>query len=572
MAELPDLLCGYSDPPDYKPKEGPRLEDLNPFKTGRFHLSLVAMMRMLAPGTRYPVIGDTCVNTRLHSRFAEVLAARLGGQYAGLLETVQGAPLAKRGSEYSLWYRPADLKADGPVALPLRSEWFPGWHVAVLRGGRKENDTALFLNGNENRWTIHSGHRHRDVLGLSYWAYGEELVSDRGYFSGSGYRLPDGRSGQSWTRGTLSHNLVVVDEKEQASRKCGSNLEIFGVAPGIEVVQASGHAVYPQCKEYRRTTALVRRPDGHTYAVDFFRVKGGKVHQYSFNCDGPLTAQKPAQPAPQPVEPAPVWSKWLSNAKAVTPQVAHTFTWASHEVSVDLMLLNTSDSVDRVIIADAPGWRRASTSELKKPPIQQVLAEHRAKKPETEIATQYAVVIVPYKGGSSPVLSARLLQNDLDSGVMAVEVKLAGRTDILVSTRDQKQRQYGQATVAGELGFVSTDDKGRAVQGYMLNGTLLACGDLKIALPTPSATLKVRSTADRTFHLAEPLPSKLPAGGSFLLACGPAQTRPDPKAPRVQTGFEIESTTADSITVRDYPVIACDEITVLNSCWLRMER
>ncbi len=33
--------------------------------------------------------------------------------------------------------------------------------------------------------------------------------------------------------------------------------------------------------------------------------------------------------------------------------------------------------------------------------------------------------------------------------------------------------------------------------------------------------------------------------------------------PRPQTGFEIESVTKDSITVRDYPVVECDEITVL---------
>ena len=39
-------------------------------------------------------------------------------------------------------------------------------------------------------------------------------------------------------------------------------------------------------------------------------------------------------------------------------------------------------------------------------------------------------------------------------------------------------------------------------------------------------------------------------------------------APRPRTGFEIESATADSITVRDYPVIECDEVEVLYSTWL----
>ena len=76
---------------------------------------------------------------------------------------------AEKGSEYALWYRPADLQAEGE-ALPLYSEWFPGWHVGVLRGGR-EADTALYLNDNEHQWTVQTGHRQQDILSLSYYAH-----------------------------------------------------------------------------------------------------------------------------------------------------------------------------------------------------------------------------------------------------------------------------------------------------------------------------------------------------------------------------------------------------------------
>ena len=96
----------------------------------------------------------------------------------------------------------------------------------------------------------------------------------------SGFRTV--ASGQSWVKSSFSHNLVVVDEEEQANRECGSDLELFGVAPGIEVVQASGVNVYPQCEEYRRACVMVTTPEGQTYFVDFFRVKGGRTHQYSF--------------------------------------------------------------------------------------------------------------------------------------------------------------------------------------------------------------------------------------------------------------------------------------------------
>jgi hypothetical protein len=168
--EVADLLYGYSDPPGFEPEDGPRIDDLDLFATGPYPLALQAMSRMLGPGNRMPVIGDTQYVAGANVLSAEILAARLGGGYAGLLEVVQGATLAEEGSEYSLWYRPADLRAEEPSALPLQSEWFPGWHVGVLRGGREENDTAVYLNGNENSWTTRTGHRQRDVLSLSTYA------------------------------------------------------------------------------------------------------------------------------------------------------------------------------------------------------------------------------------------------------------------------------------------------------------------------------------------------------------------------------------------------------------------
>jgi len=561
MRELPDLLYGYSDPPGYQPEQGRRLDNVNPFAGGRFDLAMQAMVRMLAPGNRLPVIGDTSYDTRISALYAEVLAARAGSRYAGLLESVQGAGLSQQGSEYSLWYRPPDLQAEGPTQLPLRTEWFPGWHVGVLRGGREADNTALYLNGNENRWTTQTGHRHLDVLSLSYYAFGEELASDRGYFSGSGQLTRDGRSGQRWTRDTLSHNLVVVDEKSQAGSNCGSDLELFGIAPGIEVLQASGVNVYPQCGEYRRTCALIQTPDKQTYVVDFFRVKGGQTHQYGFNCNGSLVKLEPAEPSPQPVELSPAWSMWLSSPRTVVPQPPRKFTWKSGDVNLDLMLLNAQDSVQRIIIADAPGWRQGTpASELEKPPIQQILAEHRATDPDTALATQYAAVMVPYKTDESPVIAARLLANDQDSGAIAIEVQFSDRTDYIISSMGQEERSCGPVTVAGRFAFVSVDGQGRAAQAYLLNGSSLECKQMRIALAEPSTTLPVRSVAGNTIFLAEPLPSTLAASGSYLLAG---------EGPR--TGFEIQSTTADSITVRDYPVIQCDKVTILHSSWLCLQ-
>ncbi|MDE2997640.1 MAG: heparinase II/III family protein [Gemmatimonadota bacterium] len=550
--ELADLLHGYSDPPGYAPDEGERIESLDMFSSGRFHDSLVSLVRMLAPGNRMPVIGDTRYGTTADVLSLEVLAARVGGPYAGLLEAVQGAALSERGREYGLWYLPPDLSVDA-TELPLRSEWFPGWHVGVLRGDRGANDTALYLNGNEHEWTVDTGHRHQDVLSLSLYAFGEEMVSDRGYFSGSDQRLPDGRSGQRWMRSTLSHNLVVVDEGEQGRNECGSNLELFGLAPGIEVVQASGVNVYPQCDVYQRLCVMVDAPEGQTYAVDIFRVSGGKIHQYGFQCNGTLAGGVPDFSTSDSVSLSDVWAEWLENPRAISPENTTAITWQHRGINLDLMVLNTPQ---RLVIADAPGWRVFTTEELRQPAINHVLAENRAADGEKSISSQYAALIVPYVSGNSPVASARLIEDDPESGVVAIEVKLDGRTDYIISTLDREQRRYGPVSLAGRFGFASVDEQGRAVRAYLLNGTKLTCGDLSISLPAPSTTLNVRSVSGRTFLLSEPVPDPERVAGFYLLA-----------GESPQTGFEIESATEDAITVRDYSAIPSETLTILNSGW-----
>ncbi|MFP3904026.1 MAG: heparinase II/III family protein [Armatimonadota bacterium] len=570
MRELPDLLYNYSDPPDYEPEEGTRVENYNPFAAGRFHLALVSMVRMLAPDGKFPVIGDTHHGTGPNPLYIEMLVARKGAEYAGLYKSVTGLNLHDQGSEYSLWYRSPelDLSADDH-GLPLYTEWFPGWHVGVLRGGNGDNSTALYINGNEHRWTRHTGHRHTDILSTSFYAYGEEMVIDRGYFSGSGQLTPDGLSGQVWARSSLSHNLVVIDEKDQARRGCGSDLELFGNAPGIQVIQASSSNAYPQCEQYRRTCIMVQRPDRQHYVVDLFRVTGGQTHQYTFTCKGSLKEWTPPT-ASADVELAPAWSKWLTKTCAVTPDTPHTFTWDDDGRKMDLTILNDTETVDRVIVADSPGWRSSKMSEFDNPPLQQLLAEHRADEAEEALSTQYAAVMVPYKEDVSPVHAASLVANDADTDVIAVRVDMADRTDYLISTRDQQQRTYGPVTAAGEIAFVSVDAAGRVLSTYLLKGTNVRCGEVDVSITEPALTLPVASTSGSTYHLAENLPPDIAAQGAYVIAAGELPITED--TPRPRTGFEVQSTTADSITVRDYPVVECDEITLLNSAWLQFER
>jgi hypothetical protein len=545
MQEIPEILRGYSDPEGYRPETGEPFRNLNPFEhVGRYRLALESMVRMLAPGKVYPVIGDTHAGGGLSSGYAEMLADRYGPEYAGLLETAQGAELAERGSEYALWYRDPDLAAvaeagSGQVSdraalptggLPLHTEWFPGWHVGVLRGGDPLGPNALYLNG----YAYH-GHRHNDTLGLIYYAFGKEIASDRGYI------WDDPRN--AWTRSTLSHNLVTVDGASQNTKECSSVLELFGAAPGIEVVQARSDSAYAQCDRYQRTCALVKLSGEQTYAVDFFRASGGKLHQYGFQCNGKLVNLTGPEPAPVDQQ-----IKWLSNLRASQPGEPFTATWEYEGVKTDLTVLNP---LTRLLVADAPGWRSDKGSELNAPPIQQVLAERTAGAGTDKLQSSYAAVMVPHRG-DSPVKAARLL--DLGGGALVVVVELGDRTDYVLSCLDDQLHQYGPVTMAGRFGFVSLSPDGKVVQAYLLEGTRLECGETKLRLSEGRTALKVASVGGRTFHLVEAVQAPAPRAGAYLLAG--------------DTGYEIESTAEKSITVRDYPAVECGEVAVLNSVWL----
>ena len=527
MREIPEILVGYSDPEGYRPREGTPLKNFDPFQHfDRYRLALESSVRMLDPNLHYPVIGDTHAGGGLSDIYAEILTDHYGDRYAGLLEKAQGAPLSEKGREYALWHRDPDLKVEKALDLPLCSEWFPGWHVAVLRGGSASGHTAFYLNGYS-----HGGHRHADTLGIIYIAHGQEMAADRGYI------WDDPRN--AWTRSTLAHNIVTVDGVNQNNRPCDSRLELFGIGAGVEVVQASANA-YSQCDRYQRTCALVQIPGEMTYAVDLFRVRGGKRHQYGFHCNGGLVGIQGANPAPLDEK-----IEWLKNLRAANPKGAFTATWEQQGVRMALTALSP---VDRLLVVDAPGWRSGKGSELNAPPVQQVLAERRD---EVGVASHYAAVMSPHTGEASPILSARLIVDDPDSGDMAVAVEREGCTDYILSSPRGAARQYGPIVMAGRFGFASVDSKGRLLRAYLLNGTELRCGERRLTLSRSRIPLRVVSVEGRTFSLEEDIPKDMPPVGAYLLAGG--------------TGYEIESTGRRSVTVRDYPALACEVVEVLNS-------
>ncbi len=530
MREIPEILRGYTDPAGYTDDNGKRFDNLQPFEyLTRYKLALASMVKMAAPGERVPVIGDTHHASSIAADYVEILTDRYSADYASLLEALSG-DLASRGSEYALWYRDPDLNPDKEAALPLKSEWFPGWHVGVLRTGKPMGDNALYLNG----YAYH-GHRHHDTLGLIYYAFGKEIASDRGYI------WDDPRN--AWTSSTLAHNIVTVDGANQQSGGHAA-LELFGTSPGIEVVQASAPDAYKQCDVYRRTSALVQLPNDETYAVDFFRVKGGKLHQYGFQCNGnlvDLTAPTPEATGDE--------IKWLSNLRASNPEGPFTATWQDKDTFMDLHVISP---IDRLLVTDAPGWRSDKGSELNAPPIQQIFAERT----DDEYAqSNYATVMVPYKGASL-VTKAWLIQPDDAPDAMAAVVEFEDRVDYIISCPDGGIHEYGPVTFDGAFGFVSLSRDGKVLQAYVLDGEEFTCGDVAITLTSTREDFGVERVDGQTFYLDRAVPADLAIEGAYVLAG--------------DTGYEVASVDGNAITVRDYPAIECDSISVINSAWLGM--
>ena len=275
----------------------------------------------------------------------------------------------------------------------------------------------------------------------------------------------------------------------------------------------------------------------NSYVFDVFRVAGGSLHQYCFNTDTGdfelfgLTT-----------EPAADNIKWLANLREARPAGPWSATWNKDGVRMELWM---PSPIDRLLVADAPGWRSYKGSELHAPPITEILAERAGE----DLSSTFAAVMSPYKGEVGPVADVQqIVPEDAEGTAVALVVQLDGRTDYIISSLDDEPRSYGPIELAGRFGFVSLDADGAVRAAALMDGTLLRCGDTSLKLDQPRLTRSVVTIEGRTITLDEPLPDGDDLAGTYLLAG--------------DTGYEIESVEGARITVREYEVQPCEEIVI----------
>lgn len=444
---LIEQLNGYSDPPGYRhPKDGTRYDKLD--LAGRF--PILEKARTIPEQFQYPngravVIHDTWSNDR--------------------------------GS--------GPTTATGPLLLPAFGH-------ARLGSGRDQDQLQAHLH-----FSGGYGHQHADLLSITLFALGNERLSDLGY-SHTRYR--------SWAAGTLAHNTVMVNGREQdtgsESRPNDGALTLY--IPGdstFQAVEAAAPRAYPGItRDYRRMLNLVGIDPGRTYVVDTFHVIGGDRHEYALmgdaDHDGAIETDLPRQPHGANLLPAGVKASLPTGenvggsaeghniayafvrdvTRARAPDQPWTAQFTSQATPRGLVRVHGLPQPETdVFLAHAPSVRRAGSDDSLVDRFNAPMLIQRRE--GRDLSSTFATVLEPY--ADRPFLQAveRLPLDAGDPGDLALKVQWDGGADYLLIAHAVAGStiRSGNITLRGRLGFIR-ERAGRIERMVLVNGTDLQFG------------------------------------------------------------------------------------------------
>ncbi|MCA9412344.1 MAG: heparinase II/III family protein [Candidatus Omnitrophica bacterium] len=262
LIAIPETLYGFKWPKDFEPRKGV----YDPYANDkRLELMYRAVLDQLDPHYHYLPLSDTHVDSGPSRHIIEYGLKRFPEYFSGKYPAITGGGAP---DQFALFYLDRkELENNQPFHLP--EIYFPAWMTSIFRQGRADTGSVLSLVFNPK-----GGHRHQDNLSLYYFANGNGVLGDQGYVGD----MPINR----WIRSTKSHNLVVVDDSDQifyGDEERVPALNLLATSPKVSFIEAESKA-YPQCSEYRRLAVFIKGPHDQTFAVDFFRVRGGNRHDY----------------------------------------------------------------------------------------------------------------------------------------------------------------------------------------------------------------------------------------------------------------------------------------------------
>lgn len=344
--DLPQALRGYSEPAGYAGPDGRRRVATDLYHGTAYERIWANCVNGLQGDLSYPAFADSYRDTTLGALFAELLVANYPEHpaYLTLLKESAGAGLDRGYASLALYLREPGLEEKATPRLVLPDFCPPDLRIGHLRSGADGRESLLLLSA--SHW---GGHHHADSLNLTYWREGREILSDLGY-------LWDHPKKPQLVR-TVAHNTVVLDEMSQLTQERGGTVHFFKTSPHVKAMAASSRA-YAAATLYHRASALVDHGEGRSYAVDCFRVAGGRTQDFTYHASAPTIALADTRASPttqalydfhgvRELAAAPVWrATWPAGPKLTA------VAW------------NVAQPGERAFVADGWGQRDWKNSDL----------------------------------------------------------------------------------------------------------------------------------------------------------------------------------------------------------------
>jgi hypothetical protein len=465
----------------------------------RFQTIFRTYLDLAMPDGTIPVLDDTHTGTRLPPFLLEPLAGVYGDADARrYLEafyatkttderppTTDQRPNARTPERLSAKGPTPNAQRPPPSFFLPRSVNLPDGGLAVLRvGERAERQTVVVMDYGR----LFRGHGHMDPLSITLWGHGRELLPDLGYIRSSAEERP-------WLRSALSHNTVVVDERDpgqdlpgteseaERTRRLRGTCRYFHQAPPAASVRADFAPPYADVRQYDRALLLVSAGGGEAYLVDRFHVAGGHAHDWALHALGErFSTDQVLNPNWFAASGARMnglrthfrgvsdYFGLMRNTRYVRTRAPWAATWqwggdgaAPGTVGIRAHLLGGVET--DVVVAEAPACRTDASEEELRATHTMLFARR------TEAEDTFLAVLEPF--GAQPFLrSVTALPSPAgaqakSSSTAALEVRGSGWVDtLLVGADGDSVLQRGVIHLAGEMAVVRHDDAGHLLFAY----------------------------------------------------------------------------------------------------------
>ncbi|MCC6145029.1 MAG: heparinase II/III family protein [Candidatus Hydrogenedentes bacterium] len=528
---IPETLHGFAWPADYSGRSG--VVDYYA-SDPLLRLMYRGVLWSLLPSGHYLPLSDTHVHTHPSDIIVHQGLRRYPDLFARTLPRLGASSM----SEYAL-FNLAEEALQEDTGLTLPETLFPAWQTAILRQGEGPQATTLTLAFNPP-----GGHRHYDNLALYYDAHGRGILGDHGYVGD----MPI----NSWIKSTESHNLVIVDDKGQKHDGREPQFELMATSPLASVVEASSNA-YKQCSEYRRRVILVKGPDGRSFAVDIFRVKGGRKHAFrvyseiaaSDSENGALAFTGIDMPdeAPLPDVGASLARDdifGLRDVRSAQPAQAWQATWQDASGAYRLWMLSKAD---RVEASNGPGQRSLEE------PARRVRYVDAVREGEGLASTFVALHEPIPAGGEGAIANAEHIEvPEAGPNAVAVRVKTLFGDWLILNDFDTPTEVDG-VRFQGAFALLKLDASAKAymtIAAHLLDGENLHLDDAQPLL------IGAIAATDGDHLAVQDAPATWPACDTGATAWLRLHT------PQGWTGYPVAAAEGNTVTVKDYPLVESD--------------